>query len=355
MLTTSQLPGRTIWIDGHERLYFSGTSYLGMGHNEPFQELLREGMARYGTIYSSSRVSNVQLAIYEEAEKLLADITGAEAALSFSSGFQAGQAVVQRLITKLTFLYAPGTHPAVWRTPSDAAYGDFAAWTTSVRSQILTADSDVVIAANSLDPLLAQQYSFEWLADLPEDRDITLLVDDSHGLGIIGEGGQGIFASLQALVRPNVTVAVVSSLGKAFGMPGGVVLGPAHFIHDLKKNAFFTAGSPIPPAYLLAFTEAQPLYQQARQALFANVAYFREQTDDLSIFRSIDRYPVFYTSDNALASAIATQCVLSSFPYPYPDSEPITRVIVSSLHTRADLNTLGTSVRQYAKKKSKTS
>ncbi len=97
MLVTHHLPGRTIVADGCERLYFSGTSYLGMGHNEAFRALLQEGMARYGTVYSSSRASNVQLAVYEEAEHLLSDLTGAPAALTFSSGYQAGQAATQRL------------------------------------------------------------------------------------------------------------------------------------------------------------------------------------------------------------------------------------------------------------------
>ncbi len=69
-------------------------------------------MDRYGTIYASSRASNVQLAVYEEAETVLAKLTGAAAALTFSSGFQAGQAAIQRLDDQRCFLYAPGTHPA---------------------------------------------------------------------------------------------------------------------------------------------------------------------------------------------------------------------------------------------------
>ena len=351
MPTSSQLPGRTIWTDEHERLYFSGTSYLGIGCNEAFQELLREGMDRYGTIYASSRASNVQLAVYEEAETVLAHLTGAEVALTFSSGFQAGQATVQQLADQRCFLYAPGTHPAVWRTTADGRHGDFSAWADTIVEQKAALDTEVVILANSLDPLFAQKHSFDWIAQLPEDRSITLLVDDSHGLGITGEDGEGIFSTLQSLARPNVTVLVVSSLGKAFGVPGGVVLGPKSFISHLKESPFFTASSPVPPAYLYAFGRAQSLYRQARQQLFANVAHFQEQINHLSLFRSMDRYPVFYTTDNALATAVASQCVLSSFPYPHPDSTPITRVIVSSLHTREDLDVLEQLLREYARKR----
>lgn len=340
MLVTHHLPGRTIVVDGRERLYFSGTSYLGMGHNEAFRTLLQEGMTRYGTVYSSSRSSNVKLAIYEEAESLLAELTGAPAALTFSSGYQAGQAAIQRLNDKPIFLYAPGTHPAVWRSGVDATYGDFAEWSRGIVAKVAATNKECVIVANSLDPLLALAHDFGWVVQLPEDRAITLLVDDSHGLGVTGRDGGGIYAILRTLAKPNVTVVVVSSLGKAFGVPGGVVLGPASLVSDLKKNPFFTAASPLPPAYLFAFVGAQRLYQQTRQQLFANVAYFRKLTETLLLFRSIDQYPVFYTAHNMLAEAVASECVLSSFPYPRPDSRPITRVIVSSLHTLEDLDTL---------------
>lgn len=345
MLITHHLPGRTIVADGRERLYFSGTSYLGMGHNEAFRTLLQEGMTRYGTVYSSSRSSNVQLAIYKEAESLLAELTGAPAALTFSSGYQAGQAALQRLYNKPNFIYAPGTHPAVWRNDADAVYGDFVKWSEGLVERVASLPGECVIVANSLDPLFALAHDFGWVAQLPEDRAITLLVDDSHGLGVTGRDGGGIYATLRSLAKSNVMVVVVSSLGKAFGVLGGVVLGLEGFISDLKRNSFFTAGSPIPPAYLFAFGQAQPLYQQARQQLFANVAYFQKLTETLSLFRSIDQYPVFYAADDTLAEAVAPDCVLSSFPYPHPDSPLITRVIVSSLHTRVDLDTLTMSIK----------
>ena len=301
----------------------------------------------YGTVYSSSRASNVQLAVYEEAEHLLAELTGAPAALTFSSGYQAGQAAIQQLHGKPNIIYAPGTHPAVWRSEADVAYGDFAAWSASLVEKVKATSGETVIVANSLDPLFALAHNFSWVPQLPEDRVITLLVDDSHGLGVTGRDGGGVYATLRSLAKPNVTVVVVSSLGKAFGIPGGVVLGLANFISDLKRNPFFTAGSPVPPAYLFAFVRAQPLYEEARQQLFANVAYFQQQTEGLSLFRSMDRYPVFYTADNALAEKVAPQCVLSSFPYPHPNSEPITRVVVSSLHTRKDLEVLKGLVKKY--------
>ncbi len=239
----------------------------------------------------------------------------------------------------------------MWRNAADATYGDFATWSADLVEKIEATDEETVIIANSLDPLFALGHDFGWVAQLPEDRIITLLVDDSHGLGVTGCDGGGVYATLRSLAKSNVTVVVVSSLGKAFGVPGGVVLGPVSFINDLKSNPFFTAASPLPPAYLFAFVRAPSLYQQARQQLFASVAYFQQQVAPLALFRSIAQYPVFYTADNALVEAVAPDCVLSSFPYPYPESNPITRVIVSSLHMPADLDRLGELLRKYVMNK----
>ena len=348
MAVTHQLPGRTVVIDGQERLYFSGTSYLGIGHNAVFQEALRAGMQRYGTHYGSSRSGNVRLAIYEEAEALLARQTGAEAALTFSSGYLAGQAAVHQFAQKTTAMhYAPDTHPALWLHPADGWHGDRKAWEEGLVAKVQAHAGRSVIVTDSVDALYAQPYSFGWVQQLPADREVTLIIDDSHGLGITGQDGAGILGRVQPLLNDNVELLVTASLGKALGVPGGVVLGKQARIQRLMKNHFFTAGSPIIPAYLYAFVQAQSIYGEARQRLAQNVTMFQALIASTRLFQFFDQYPIFYTPHNALVAAVAPQCVLSSFPYPDPDSTPITRVVVSSLHTEGDLEVLGGLVRTY--------
>ena len=351
MAVTHQLPGRTVVINGQERLYFSGTSYLGIGHNPVFQEALRVGMQRYGTHYGSSRSGNVRLAVYEEAEALLARQTGAEAALTFSSGYLAGQAAVHQFAQKTTAMhYAPETHPALWLHLSDGWHGDRKAWEERLVAQVQAHTGPSVIVTDSVDSLYAQPYSFDWVRALPADREVTLVIDDSHGLGITGQDGAGILAKVQPLLNDNVELLVTASLGKALGVPGGVVLGRQARIQRLMKSPFFTAGSPIIPAYLYAFLRAQSIYGEARQRLGQNVAIFQTLIASTHLFQFFEQYPIFYTPHNALVLAVAPQCILSSFPYPDPDSTPITRVVVSSLHRREDLEVLGRMVKEYTNK-----
>lgn len=183
------MPGRTLRLDGVEYLYCSGTSYLGISCNEEFRKCLAEGMARYGTNYSSSRRSNLQLRVFEETEHYLAAYTGTEAALTMSSGFLAAQTLVQTLNGSGHFLYAPGTHPALWRSTADApdATQDFEAWVNWLLQETPgMAEKQLVLVCNSLDPLQARNHSFSWLTALPTEKQFTLIIDDSHGFGVTG-------------------------------------------------------------------------------------------------------------------------------------------------------------------------
>ena len=144
-----------------------------------------------------------------------------------------------------------------------------------------------------------------------------------------------------------VTGGVVSSLGKALGVPGGVVLGDAALTQRLRKSPFFTGASPIAPAYLYAMAQSSKVYSSLQEQLQQNVLHFQSLVKESSLFRYFGTYPVFYTPNNDLCKAVEEQCVLSSFPYPDPDSKPITRVVINALHTKQDLDMLGQLVYYY--------
>ncbi len=343
------LPSRTVTLDGNEYLYFGGTSYLGISRNAEFQDYLQEGFARYGTNYSSSRISNVQLAVFEEIESQLAAFTSAEAALTFSSGFLAGQALVRLLQTEGTLIYAPRTHPALSvENQSVTSQKYYAEWVQNLPSLIAeTTEPHLILLVNSLDPLYAEKYDFRWLAHLPTMHQFTVVIDDSHGLGVIGQNGNGILSQLPVL-PPHIEVLSVGSLGKALGLPGGVVLGSQKRIDQLRKTPFFTAGSPMPPAYAYAYLQAANLYDRLRKKLFENSIFFQQKTSATQLFRFFDAYPVFHTNQNGLYSHLQTQKMLiSSFPYPSPHDSPITRVIINALHTLEDIENLATQIRHF--------
>jgi 7-keto-8-aminopelargonate synthetase-like enzyme len=350
MPITHSLPGRTVWTEGKERLYFSGTSYLGINHSPEYQQLLLQGIQQYGGNYSSSRSSNLQLAVYEQVEHFMAKWLGTEAVLTFSSGFQAGQALMQCLPRSASYIFAPKTHPAVWQTDQHVWQGDFPSWVLSLPAQVAAAADEVIIVTNSLDALFAEKYKFNWLADLPRGKQIHVIVDDSHGLGVIGKLGEGVISEIKAFLPRHVQLTIAGSVGKALGIPGGLVAGSEALIRSLRKNPAFTAASPVAPAYLFAFLHAQHLYHTARLHLKERTAQFRQAVQPSGLFHHFGHYPVFYTPYNALAGALGDEMVLSSFPYPHPDSEPVTRIVLNALHTEEDIANLSAAVLAFAEK-----
>lgn len=354
LISIDQLPGRQIRHDDQDYLFFSGTAYLGMQQHPVFQQYVADALRQYGTVFGSSRNGNLRLGIYEEAEAQLATLFGSPdnqpaAALTLSSGMLAGQVVVQWLRQQSARLfYAPGTHPALWDGPATSLPGlSFAAWSRQIGEQIraIGTTQPIAILTNSLDAVRSEAYPFDWVHDLPDDRPITLVVDDSHGLGLLN-GGRSIWPQLPR--RHNLRVVVTGSLAKAMGLPGGVVLSDTNTLTALRQTAYFGACSPIPPAYLAAFVQAVPLYARQYHQLRQRIEAASASLLPTGLFQQAADYPVFYTDRDALYSFLLDQHILIySFAYPTPTHRPNTRIVISAFHETVDIQQLADKVSQY--------
>lgn len=354
MITVNHLPGRTLRIDQKEYLFFSGTSYLGIGHQPLFREALIRGFEQYGTIFSASRNNNLQLDIYEQAEQFLAQWTGSNAALTVTSGLLAGQLAVQSLVNQ-RFIYTPSVHPALWKnnpaTDKTYSFKDYNHFASTIAEKVVQEKSPVVICCNSIDPLRCQPLDFSWVSQLPHNQHITLIFDDSHAIGLVDSGastppsvydGAGHYRRIRELAPSGIKVVVIASLAKALGIPGGVILGDTDMIQTVRNNPMFVGASPIVPAYLYAFLATQGMYSTARQLLRHNITLFKSLNHTiLSHFQYLPHYPIFYTSHNELYNELFNrQIMISSFPYPKPNDPPITRIVLSALHTEGDIKML---------------
>jgi len=345
------LPSRTITHADKEYLFFSGTAYLGLQQNPAFQQLLFDGISRYGTGFGSSRNGNLRLAVYEAAEAELARrISGpGTSALTVSSGMMAGQVVVQAFRAKgATFIYAPCVHPALWDAPTTTLPTlPFADWAQQLPEQLrnIPASSPIVVLTNAIDALHSNQYSFDWVHELPTDRPITLVVDDSHGLGLLNSG-RGIWPQLPK--KENVELLVTGSLAKAMGLPGGAIFGQPDSLDRLRKTAFFGGSSPIPPAYLDAFLKAESLYTDAFDKLQQNLMLAEKLLNVTALFNHAKGYPVFFTEQDKLYPYLLERDIfLYSFAYPTVHDPANTRIVISAFHELADIQQLAYRIYDY--------
>ncbi len=350
----SQLPSNKILLEGKEYDFYSGTSYLGMNQDEDFKTLLIEGMNHYGMSFGSSRNGNLQLDIYAQAEEKMARWVGAENALTVSSGMLAGQVVAQYLKTQnATFFYAPHSHAANFHEPNiNLPNCSFETWANNICQEISEKNaSQSVIVCNSCDAIKLTPYHFEWTSQLPQHQAITLIIDDSHGLGITGKNGAGIFQQIS--VKSNVRLVVVSSLHKAMGIAGGVVFGENDFIEALRHTAFFASCSPIAPAYLYAYMHADEIYTRNLLKLYSNIQRFDFQINtiqyaDNQLFNSIPNYPVYYTLQDDLYDFLFENGIfIYSFAYPIKTGKPNTRIVLSAWHEAEQIDFLAEMLNKY--------
>ncbi len=342
---THSLPGRTVLLqDQTEYLWFSGTDYLGMGHNEEFQGYLSKGLQQYGTHFGSSRNNTLRLAVYHEAEEALADFTQAPAALTVSSGMWAGQLVMKYLeLEKARYHYAPRVHPALWGRDYAPERSSWTAWVEKTIQSVRESPSNLphILCTDSIGSPWVEAFDLSLFQNLPHDRPIWLIVDDSHGLGVLGTDGQGVFEQLPK--QDNVQVLVTSSLNKALGVPGGVILGEHAILKVIRQMPWFAGSSPAAPAYFYALQQnlLSNVYQKAYGALHANLAYFGSQFASVEAFSQVKGYPAFCSRRAELYTYLFQNQILTScFSYPQPTDPPVTRLVVTALHQEQDLNRL---------------
>lgn len=335
------IPGRTIVQNKQIYLYFSGTSYLGMIANKQFSQYITEGLQLYGNNFGGSRLSGIHEALYAQFETTLAQLVGTPQALCVSSGTLAGQLVASYFAQyKIPTFWTPDAHPSL-KTIQQVTPLSINNWKAELLD--FAQQSPFVLYSNSIDPLYCKDTDFSWLDDLPTHHQYTIIVDDSHGIGVVNQG-RGIWPKLQQY--PHIKILVVGSLGKAFAIPAGFITGDEKTIDNIRRYQLFGGASPLLPAYAHAFIKGQSLYQAAHSQLQQNIQQFDEAVGDN--FQKLPNYPVFYTTQNDLAHHLKTHNILiSSFAYPTPQDLIITRVVLNSLHTSADINQLNQVVKTY--------
>ena len=343
----NHLPSRTITLDHKEYLFFSGTSYFGIGHNELFRSSLMENRHNYGTIFSASRNNTIQLDIYREVEEFLAQDNGAEAALTVSSGMLAGQLVV-RLLENLPFIYEPSCHPALWKEASlPNIFENHKDFCSQIADHVRAIAGPCVVCTNGVDPLTCEAYNFDWVMDLDADHPIYVIIDDSHVLGLLYPNSlAGNYSKIKPFCPPNVQLIVTASMAKALSLPAGVILGSQTLIDKIASLSHFIGASPSVPAYFKSFLQCQKEYLDQKLLLSDNIQTFKKQIAPvLSQFKYLPDYPIFYYPDAYLYEALLQKDIfISCFAYPNPGDPPICRIVLSALHTQEDIQSLGKAI-----------
>ncbi|MFI8228249.1 8-amino-7-oxononanoate synthase [Streptomyces sp. NPDC085900] len=220
-------------------LDLASNDYLGLTHHPEVAEGAAEAARTWGGGSTGSRLVTGTTELHAELERELADFCGFESALVFSSGYAANLAAVTALAPHGSLIVSDaGNHASLIDGCRLARGGTQVvphADPEAVRKALRTHDGPAVVVSDTVFSVDGDAAPLAAFAGACRERGAGLLVDDAHGLGVLGDGGRG--AVWAAGLAGDGDVVVTATLSKSLGSQGGVVLGPAKVIDHLVNAA----------------------------------------------------------------------------------------------------------------------
>jgi len=239
-------------VVGRRRMIMIGTNnYLGLTTHPKVREAAQEALRRYGTGCGGSRFLNGTLDLHEAVERKLARFKRKEAALLFSTGFQANLGILSALGGKEDVLIMDRLDHASIVDGSRLSFSE----TPRYRHNDMADLERTLIAAGTRGKLVVVDGVFSMegdIANLPgivrlaKKHGARIMVDDAHATGVLGKNGRG---TAQHFGLEEDVDLVMGTCSKALASVGGFVAGPAGVIHYLRHRArslMFSASLPAP-------------------------------------------------------------------------------------------------------------
>lgn len=291
--------GAEIQVDGRRVLTFCSNDYLGLANHPRVRAAFMQGVREYGAGSGAAHLVTGHSRAHHVLEESLAEFVGRPRALLFSAGYLANLGVISALL---------GSHDAVFEDRlnhaslldggllagarfkryrhRDCMALESALAASKARRKLVVTDG-VFSMDGELAPLAA-------LAPVASRYGAWLMVDDAHGLGVLGEGGRGSVAHL-GLGMAQVPI-LVGTLGKALGTFGAFVAGEEALIETLIQQArtyiYTTAPPPAVAVATLASLDLAETESWRRDKLAHLITQFRQGAAQLGLRLMASQTPI---------------------------------------------------------------
>ncbi|RMI39589.1 8-amino-7-oxononanoate synthase [Streptomyces triticirhizae] len=220
-------------------LDLAGNDYLGLARHPEVKAAAAEAAHRWGAGATGSRLVTGSTEAHAQLEAELAAFCGTESALVFASGYAANLAALTALAPAGTLLVSDAGNHASLIDGCRLARATTAvvphAQPAAVAAALAGHDGPALAVSDAVFSVDGDAAPLPALAETCRAHGAALLVDDAHGLGVLGPGGRGALAGAGLAGAPDVVATV--TLSKALGSQGGAVLGPERVIRHLVNTA----------------------------------------------------------------------------------------------------------------------
>jgi 8-amino-7-oxononanoate synthase len=341
-------------VDGRRCLAFCSNDYLGLARDPRVAAALAAAAATWGAGSGAAHLVTGHTAEHHALEEELAEFTGFARTLLFSTGYMAnlglvcalagrGDRVAEDRLNHASLIDASRLSGATVRRFAHADPDAAARRLEGASGNRFIVTDGVFSMDGDAAPLAA-------LARVAAAAGADLLVDDAHGLGVVGEGGRGSLSA--AGLAPASVGALVGTLGKAFGTFGAFVAGSEALVETLIQRArsYIYTTAP-PPAVAAATRAALAIVREEdwrRAHLRALIARFRAGAEALGLRLGPSATPIQPVIAGAAPAALAAaEALLAAGLWVTPIRPPTVpagsarlRITFSALHRESDVDRL---------------
>lgn len=340
-----------VTIEGRRMVMIGSNNYLGLTHHPKVQEASHRAIQDFGTGCSGSRFLNGTLDLHVELERRLAAYFRKEAALTFSTGFQTNLGVLSVLAGKNDMVFCDRENHASIFDGTRLSFATIKKYRHNdmedLERMLAAAPSGAgkVVVTDGVFSMLGDLVDLPRLVEVARKYDAAVVVDDAHGVGVIGEGGRGTASHFGLDVD-----LITGTFSKSFASLGGFVVGDRHVIDYIKHFAraliFSAAIPPSNAAAALAALDIMETEPEHRERLLSNVRYMREGFSRLGFdttgyvsaiipLRIGDDQATFMAWRSLFENGVFTNAVV---PPAVPNGQSLLRTSYMATHTSEQLD-----------------
>jgi 8-amino-7-oxononanoate synthase len=347
--------GPWLEVDGHRLLAFCSNDYLGLARHPQLIAAFKRVADDEGVGSTAAHLVCGHRREHAALEEALAEWTGRERALLFSTGYMANLGVLQALLRRGDLCVQDRLNHACLLDGAALAgatlrrypHGDA---TAAARQLAGEPQAAALLATDGVFSMDGDRAPLRELATLCRREGATLMVDDAHGLGVLGPEGAGSVAAA-GLGQREVPV-LMGTLGKALGTHGAFIAGSAALIEGLTQFArTYVYTTALPPALAAATLAAVRLARAEdwrRDRLATLVTRFRDGAAQLGLMLAASDTPIqpllLGDAADALAAAAALEArgllVGAIRPPTVPAGQARLRITLSAAHEEEHVDRL---------------
>ncbi len=243
-----------VTMEGARRIMLGSNNYLGLTINEEVFEAGVKALEKYGTGCSGSRFLNGTLTLHLELEAELAEFLRKEAVVTFSTGFQSNLGIISALVGHGDYVICDKENHASIYDGCKLSYGkmlryehsDMAGLRRALEKAAETPTAGILIVTDGVFSMGGDIAKLPEIVALAKEFGARVMVDDAHGLGVIGEGGRGTASYFGLEDEVDVYMGTFSKSLASLGGYMATTAKIADYVRHASRPFIFSAS--LPPA-----------------------------------------------------------------------------------------------------------